>query len=324
MRRCVGARSPTSTGSTTPTCSARTARSRRSAEWQTCPPRRRRRGARRARALRDPGLVDCHTHLRASRATASRSSPRRRCELRGAARGRWRHPLDRARDARATEDELERAVVATRGCSATGTTTFEGKSGYGLTGRPSSRPAGARAGAASRPGSVRTPSPEFDDADGYLDFALSRSCPRPPGSRRRRTSSSSAGRSTRSSAPLPSRRVETPGSRCDSTATSSASPARFRSRSSSAHAPSTISRRPEPTACARSHRRRRGVLLPASALVLGRPMLPAPSARRRRSAGGARDGLQSRERVLREPSARLRARRDAAPAFPRRRSPRAR
>ena len=47
-----------------------------------------------------------------------------------------------------------------------------------------------------------------------------------------------------------------------------------------------------------------GVLLPASALFLGRPMPPAPRARRRRRGGRARDGLQPRQRVLREPAAR--------------------
>ena len=59
-----------------------------------------------------------------------------------------------------------------------------------------------------------------------------------------------------------------------------------------------------------------GVLLPASALFLDRPMPPARAlvdARRRRR---ARDGLQSRQRLLREPAARLLARRHAAAPEP--------
>ena len=64
--------------------------------------------------------------------------------------------------------------------------------------------------------------------------------------------------------------------RCGCTATSSRRRARSRSRSSSARARSTTSRRPGRTASPRSPRATStGVLLPASALFLDRPMPPA-------------------------------------------------
>ena len=47
-----------------------------------------------------------------------------------------------------------------------------------------------------------------------------------------------------------------------------------------------------------------GVLLPVSALVLGRPMPPGAGARRRGRGSRPRDRLQPRERLLREPAAR--------------------
>ena len=58
-----------------------------------------------------------------------------------------------------------------------------------------------------------------------------------------------------------------------------------------------------------------GVLLPASALFLGRPMPPARAPRRRRRRRRARHRLQPRQRVLREPAARLLARLHAAQAL---------
>ena len=94
--------------------------------------------------------------------------------------------------------------------------------------------------------------------------------PRPP------TSSSSAARSTPARRGATSRPAATRGSRCGSTATSSRSRARSRSRSSSARARSTTSRRPGRTGVAQlAASDVTGVLLPASALFLGRPMPPA-------------------------------------------------
>ena len=68
-----------------------------------------------------------------------------------------------------------------------------------------------------------------------------------------------------------------------------------------------------------------GVLLPASALFLGRPMPPARALVDAGRSDRARDRLQPRERVLREPPARLLTRRDAdGSSHRRRRSLRAR
>ena len=93
---------------------------------------------------------------------------------------------------------------------------------------------------------------------------------------RRRTSSSSAAPSTRRRRAATSKPAAAPGSRSACTATSSRRRARSRSRSSSARARSTTSRRPARTASARWRASDVvGVLLPASALFLDRPMPPA-------------------------------------------------
>ncbi len=204
-----------------------------------------------------PGLVDCHTHpcfagdrveefsLRAAGASYE--------ELHAEGGG----ILSTVRATRAaSEDELARAVRRhAEWMLRAGTTTFEGKSGYGLdrdTELASLRAVKAAGGVPTWLGAHAVP-PEFDDADAYLDFALAEVLPEAlRESRRRLMSSSSAARSMRSRRAAISRRVETPGSHCASTATSSASPEPFRSRSSSGHAPSTIWRRPERTARTRS------------------------------------------------------------------------
>ena len=59
-----------------------------------------------------------------------------------------------------------------------------------------------------------------------------------------------------------------------------------------------------------------GVLLPASALFLGRPMPPARELVDAGAAGRSRDRLQPRERLLRKPSARVLARPHTAPPAP--------
>ena len=97
-----------------------------------------------------------------------------------------------------------------------------------------------------------------------------RSSPRPP------TSSSSAARSTPGRRGATWRPAATRASPCGCTATSSPSRVRSRSRSSSARARSTISRRPgRPASPQLAASDVTGVLLPASALFLGRPMPPA-------------------------------------------------
>lgn len=128
-----------------------------------------------------PGLVDCHTHacfvgdrvhefdLRARGASYE--------ELH-AAGGGILATVDATRAA--SEDELVAAVESHRGWMlAHGTTTFEAKSGYGLdrdTELAMLRAVKAGGGVPTWLGAHALP-PEFDDADAYLDFALSEVLP---------------------------------------------------------------------------------------------------------------------------------------------------
>jgi imidazolonepropionase len=128
-----------------------------------------------------PGLVDCHTHpafmgdrvaefsLRAAGATYE--------ELHAAGGG----ILSTVRATRAASDETLTARVAThvRGMLAHGTTTWEGKSGYGLdhdTELAQLRAVRENGGVATWLGAHALP-PEFDSADEYLDFALTEVLP---------------------------------------------------------------------------------------------------------------------------------------------------
>ena len=128
-----------------------------------------------------PGLVDCHAHpafvgdrveefsLRAAGASYE--------ELHAAGGG----ILSTVRATRgASEDELERSVRRHAAWMLrAGTTTFEGKSGYGLdrdTELTSLRAVAAAGGVPTWLGAHAVP-PEFGDADAYLDFALSEVLP---------------------------------------------------------------------------------------------------------------------------------------------------
>jgi imidazolonepropionase len=128
-----------------------------------------------------PGLVDCHTHpcfaddrveefsLRAAGAGYE--------ELHAAGGG----ILSTVRATRAASgDELERAVRRHAAWMLrAGTTTFEGKSGYGLdrdTELASIRAVAAAGGVPTWLGAHSIPA-EFDDADAYLDFALAEVLP---------------------------------------------------------------------------------------------------------------------------------------------------
>jgi imidazolonepropionase len=128
-----------------------------------------------------PGLVDCHTHaafagdrvdefsLRAAGATYE--------ELHASGGG----ILSTVRATRAAgEDGLRSAVEQHRGwMRAHGTTTFESKSGYGLdrdTELASLRAIRAAGGVPTWLGAHAVP-PEFPDADAYLDFALAEVLP---------------------------------------------------------------------------------------------------------------------------------------------------
>jgi imidazolonepropionase len=124
-----------------------------------------------------PGLVDCHTHacfvgdrvhefdLRARGASYE--------ELHAAGGGIL---ATVAATRAASEDELVAAVERHRGWMlAHGTTTFEAKSGYGLdrdTELAMLRAVRAGGGVPTWLGAHAIP-PEYDDADAYLDFALS-------------------------------------------------------------------------------------------------------------------------------------------------------
>jgi imidazolonepropionase len=128
-----------------------------------------------------PGLVDCHTHacfagdrveefsLRAAGATYE--------ELH-AAGGGIRSTVRATRAA--TEEELLAATIRHRGWMlAAGTTTFEAKSGYGLdrdTELAQLRAIRHAGGVPTWLGAHAVP-PEFPDADAYLDFALAEVLP---------------------------------------------------------------------------------------------------------------------------------------------------
>ena len=128
-----------------------------------------------------PGLVDCHTHacfagdrvdefsLRAAGATYE--------ELHAAGGG----IVSTVRATRAAGEEgLAKALDLHRSWMlATGTTTFEAKSGYGLdheTELAQLRVVRDAGGTATWLGAHAVP-PEFDDADAYLDFALAEVLP---------------------------------------------------------------------------------------------------------------------------------------------------
>jgi imidazolonepropionase len=128
-----------------------------------------------------PGLVDCHTHacfagdrvgefsLRAAGASYE--------ELHAAGGG----ILATVRATRAAGEEgLRAAVLRHRGWMLrAGTTTFEAKSGYGLdrdTELASLRAISEAGGVPTWLGAHAVP-PEFEDADAYLDFALSEVLP---------------------------------------------------------------------------------------------------------------------------------------------------
>ena len=128
-----------------------------------------------------PGLVDCHTHPAFGGDRVEEFSLRAGgagYEELHAAGGGILSTVQATREA--GEEGLRRAVERHRGWMLNaGTTTFEGKSGYGLdreTELASLRAVGAAGGVPTFLGAHSTP-PEFADADAYLDFLLAEVLP---------------------------------------------------------------------------------------------------------------------------------------------------
>ena len=294
-----------------PSCSARTARSSQAGGWPTSKPCRTTCSRWTAAAcLRSRGSWTA-TRTPASRATASRSSrcarPARatRSSTRPAAGSSRRY---RRHAPRAPTGFAERWTATASGCSAPGRPRSKGSPATGSIARRSSILCGRSRTAGGIPtwlGAHAVP-PEFDDADAYLDFALTEVLPDAAGlaeaadvflergafdvdqARRYLEACRAAGLELRihgdqftelGAVPLA---IELGARSVDHLEATGDDGVR-------ALAASEVV----------------GVLLPASALVLGRPM---PSARKLVDAGAAsraRHRLQPRQRVLREPSARL-------------------
>ena len=271
-----------------------------------------------------PGLVDCHTHpafggdrveefsLRAGRRDATRSSTR-------PAAGSSRPSPRRACSTRRRSPRGSSGTPA--GCSRHGTTTWEGKSGYGLdreTELASLRAVRERRGLADlarrargAAGARRSPTPTST-------WRSPRCCRRRRGSPTPPTSSSSAARSTRAQARRYLEACRAAGlalrlhgdqfTECGAIPLAIELGARSVDHLEATGHDGVAALAPSDVV---------GVLLPASALFLDRPMPPARHARRRGRGGRARDRLQPRQLVHDEPPARLLARLHAAPSLAR-------
>jgi imidazolonepropionase len=128
-----------------------------------------------------PGLVDCHTHAAFGGDRVDEFSLRAAGATYEELHARGGGILSTVRATRAAGEEgLRTAVERHRGwMRAHGTTTFEAKSGYGLdrdTELASLRAIRDAGGIPTWLGAHAVP-PEFDDADAYLDFALAEVLP---------------------------------------------------------------------------------------------------------------------------------------------------
>ncbi len=129
-----------------------------------------------------PGLVDCHTHAAFGGDRVEEFSLRAAGATYEELHARGGGILSTVRATRAAGDDgLRAAVDRHRGwMRAHGTTTFEAKSGYGLdrdTELASLRAIRDTGGVPTWLGAHAVP-PEFDDADAYLDFALGEVLPK--------------------------------------------------------------------------------------------------------------------------------------------------
>ena len=123
-----------------------------------------------------PGLVDCHTHAAFAGDRVEEFSLRAAGASYEELHARGGGILSTVRATRAADSESLLAAVERhrRWMLAHGTTTFESKSGYGLdrgTELASLRAVRDAGGIPTWLGAHAVP-PEFDDADGYLDFVL--------------------------------------------------------------------------------------------------------------------------------------------------------
>ncbi|MFN2627605.1 MAG: imidazolonepropionase [Gaiellaceae bacterium] len=128
-----------------------------------------------------PGLVDCHAHVAFGGDRVGEFSLRAGGASYEELHARGGGILSTVRATRDAGEEGLRAAVAKHAgwMLRQGTTTFEGKSGYGLdreTELSSLRAVRAAGGAPTWLGAHAVP-PEFDDADAYLDFALAEVLP---------------------------------------------------------------------------------------------------------------------------------------------------
>ncbi|MDQ2985062.1 MAG: imidazolonepropionase [Actinomycetota bacterium] len=128
-----------------------------------------------------PGLVDCHTHACFAGDRVEEFALRAAGASYEEIHARGGGILSTVRATRAaSEQELDALVVEHRlWMLGKGTTTFESKSGYGLdrdSELASLRAIGAAGGIATWLGAHAVP-PEFQDADAYLDFALAEVLP---------------------------------------------------------------------------------------------------------------------------------------------------
>ena len=297
-------------------------RSRRWARWRSCRRSTARSKSSTAAALcAIPGLVDCHTHPafggdrveEFSRRAAGASYE----ELHAAGGG----ILSTVGATRAAgEAGIAEAVQRHRDWMLrAGTTTFEGKSGYGLdreTELASLRAIAAAGGIPTWLGAHATP-PEYADADAYLDFVLAEVLPDAAQLAEAADVFLERGAFDAAQARryLEACRAHGLALRLhgDQFTEAGAIPLAIELGARSVdHLEATG---PEGIA-ALAASDVTGVLLPASALFLARPMPPARALVDAGAADRARDRLQPRQRVLREPAARLLARRDAAEAQP--------
>ena len=264
---------------------------------------------------RDPGARRLpHACLLRRRPGERVLAPCGRSLVRGAPRRRRRHPLDRTGDPRGRRGRADpRSRCSTAAwMRAHGTTTFEGKSGYGLdhdTELAQLRAVRAAGGVPTWLGAHTVP-PEFDDADAYVDFLLAEVLPEAAALAEaadvfleRGSFDADAGAALPRG--LPRRGARACGLHGDQFTESGAIELAIELGRALGRPPrGDRARRRCPARRERRHGR-----APAGERAVPRAAdAPGPRARRRRRARRARDRLQPGQRLLRQPAARPLAR----------------